>query len=113
VHELSFAMSLVEMATAEAARRGARVLAAHVKLGALSGVVKEALLSSYEAASAGTPLEGSALVIEEVPAVIHCGVCREDRATRQYDWFTCEVCGATTTDLIRGRELELSALELE
>jgi Zn finger protein HypA/HybF involved in hydrogenase expression len=52
-------------------------------------------------------------VIEEVPAVIHCGVCREDRATRQYDWFTCEVCGATTTDLIRGRELELSALELE
>ena len=113
MHELSIAMSLVEMATEEAGRQGARVLTAYVRLGALSGVVKEALQSSYEMASEGTPLDGSALVIEEVPAVIHCGTCREDRVTSQYDWFTCEVCGATSTDLIRGRELELAALELE
>ena len=46
----------------------------------LSGVVKEALMSAYEMASEGTPLEGTALVIDEIPAVIHCAVCQQDRA---------------------------------
>src|SRR4051812_28994591 len=82
MHELSIAMALVEIATEEAERRGARVLAAHVKLGMLSGVVKEALMSAYEMASAGSPLEGTALVIDEIPAVIYCAVCQQDRATR-------------------------------
>jgi hydrogenase nickel incorporation protein HypA/HybF len=106
-------MSLVEMVTEESERRGARVLAAHVRLGTLSGVVKEALMSAYEMASEGTPLDGTALVIEEIPAVIHCDVCRQDRATQPYEWFSCAVCGATVTDVISGREIELTALELE
>jgi hydrogenase nickel incorporation protein HypA/HybF len=106
-------MALVEMATEEAEKHGARVLAAHVKLGTLSGVVKEALMSAYEMASAGTPLEGTALVIDEIPAVIHCAVCQQDRPTQPYEWFSCEVCGAPASDVVRGRELELSALELE
>ena len=106
-------MALVEMATEEAEKRGARVLAAHVKLGMLTGVVKEALMSAYEMASQGTPLEGTALVIAEIPAVVHCAVCQQDRVSRPYEWFSCGVCGAPATDVVRGRELELSALELE
>ena len=35
-------------------------------------MVKEALLSSYEMASEGTPLAGSRLVFEEVPVVVFC-----------------------------------------
>lgn len=112
MHELSIAMSLVEIAAEEAERRGARVLAAHVRLGALSGVVKEALLSAYEMAAEGTALEGSALVIDEIPAAIHCPVCRQERTTRPFEWFSCAVCGTLATDLVRGRELELAALEL-
>lgn len=113
MHELSIAMSLVEMAAEEAEKRGARVIAAHVRIGRLSGVVKEALMAAYEMASEGTPLEGTALVIDEIPVVIHCGVCRQDRATRPYEWLSCEVCGTPAADVLRGRELELAALELE
>jgi len=47
MHELSIAMSIVEMAQEEAAQRGCQIDAVHLKLGALSGVVKDALLSSY------------------------------------------------------------------
>ena len=55
MHELSIAMSIVEMAEEEAEQRGGvQVSAVHLKLGALSGVVKEALLSSYEMACEGT-----------------------------------------------------------
>ena len=66
LHELSIAMSMIDIASEEAARHvGARVTALHLKLGALSGVVKEALNFSYEIACQGTALEGSQLVIEE------------------------------------------------
>ena len=77
MHELSIAMSIVEMAEEEAEQRGGvQVSAVHLKLGALSGVVKEALLSSYEMACEDTPLKGSRLVIEEVPVVVFCPSCQ-------------------------------------
>ena len=59
MHELSIAMGIVEAATDEAQRRGVRVSAVHLRLGALSGVVKDALLFSYEVACQDTPLAGS------------------------------------------------------
>ncbi|MFI5070488.1 MAG: hydrogenase/urease maturation nickel metallochaperone HypA, partial [Terriglobales bacterium] len=46
MHELSIAMSIVELAEEEAQQRNAQVTAVHLKLGALSGVVKEALCFS-------------------------------------------------------------------
>jgi hydrogenase nickel incorporation protein HypA/HybF len=68
VHELSIALSIVDIASEEAEKHhAARVHATHLKLGPLAGVVKEALLSAYELACEGTPLEGSQLVIDEVP----------------------------------------------
>ena len=75
MHELSIAMSIVEMAEEEADNRGARVNAVHLKLGVLAGVVKDALLSSYEMACEGTGLQGSRLVIEEIPVVVYCPGC--------------------------------------
>ena len=54
------------MASEEVVRHGGgRVIALHLKLGHLSGVVKEALTFSYEIACQGTALEGSKLIIEE------------------------------------------------
>ena len=41
----------------------------------MSGVVKEALLFSYDLACEGTLLEGSSLVIEEIPVMVHCPTC--------------------------------------
>jgi hydrogenase nickel incorporation protein HypA/HybF len=44
MHELSIAMSIVEMAQEEAQLRGnAKIKAVHMRLGLLSGVVKESL----------------------------------------------------------------------
>ena len=79
MHELSIAMSIVELAQEELERRGGRINAVHLKLGALSGVVKEALMSSYEMACEDTPLQGSLLVFEEVPVVVFCPQCQQRR----------------------------------
>ena len=81
MHELSIALSIVEAAQEEAGRHGgAQVSAVHLKVGLLSGVVKEALLFSYTLACEETPLAGSTLMIEEVPVVIYCQKCEERRA---------------------------------
>jgi len=113
MHELSIAMSIVEMAEEEARQRNARVSAVHLKLGALSGIVKEALLSSYGIACDGTSLEGSRLVIEEVPVEVYCEACAVQRRLAPLSWFVCPECGAATPTIVRGKELEVTALEIQ
>jgi hydrogenase nickel incorporation protein HypA/HybF len=112
MHELSIAVSMIELAEEEAQRRGGvRVTAIHLKLGPLSGVAKAALEACYELACAGTTLEGSTLVIEEMPVVVNCPNCDARRTTDSAHWFTCPVCGASA-EVVQGRELEVAALEI-
>ncbi len=114
MHELSIAMSMIEMAGEEAARQGdARITALHLKLGPLSGVVKDALLFSYEVATQGTALEGSRLEIEEVPVIIYCPDCDVERPLDSIQRFCCPVCGALTPEVRQGKELLVVALEFE
>ncbi len=72
MHELSIAMGIVDAALDEARQRGVQVSAVHLRLGALSGVVKDALLFCYEVACQDTPLAGSRLIVEDVPVVVFC-----------------------------------------
>ena len=73
MHELSIAYHIVEAAEAAARQAGLeRVEAVHLQLGALSGVVKEALWFSYDIAAKDTLLEGSRLEITECPVVVWC-----------------------------------------
>jgi hydrogenase nickel incorporation protein HypA/HybF len=113
MHELSIAMGIVEAATDEAQRRGVQVSAVHLRLGALSGVVKDALLFSYEVACQDTPLAGSKLIVEDVPIVIFCGQCNGERTLNTLQSFACPECGTPTMNIIRGKELEVFALEVE
>lgn len=112
MHELSIAMSIVEMAQEEAERRKVQVDAVHLKLGALSGVVKDALLSCYEMACENTPLQGSRLVIKEVPVVIFCPSCQAQRPLSSVQLFCCSECGAPSSEVVQGKELEVVALEI-
>ena len=113
MHELSIAMSIIEGASKEASNRGAeRVHAVHLKLGALSGVVKDALLFSYDLACKGTLLEGSTLLIEEVPVVVFCTACNGEKTLNSIQRFCCPSCGTLTSEIVSGKQLELVAIEI-
>lgn len=113
MHELSIALSILDVTQEEVERRGGvQVEAIYLKLGPLAGVVKEALLSAYEIAREATPFASSRLVIEEVPIIVFCPRCDAERPVRSMQDFSCVQCGAPGSKLIHGRELELSALEL-
>jgi hydrogenase nickel incorporation protein HypA/HybF len=112
MHELSIALSILEIAGEEAGRRGGWVAAVHLKLGPLSGVVKGALVSAYDLAREGTPLAGAELVVEEVPVTIYCPACASDRAPVSPWELYCPSCGTPTPEVVTGRELEVVALEI-
>ena len=113
MHELSIAAGIVDLAQEEAQNRGVRVLAVHLKLGPLAGVVRDALLGSYELAAAGTPLERSRLVIEDLPIVVFCPNCQARRAGVSIQALRCPECGTPTPEVVQGTELEVTALEVE
>jgi len=112
MHELSIALSLIDMASEEAERLGVRVEALHLRLGALSGVVREALLFSFDLAAEGTPIAGARLEIEDVPVVVFCPACNGERPLQSLQNFLCPVCGTPTPDVVHGRELELATMEV-
>lgn len=113
MHELSIAINIVEIASQEAARHRGSVTAVHVNVGALSGIVKESLISVWELATIDSPLEKSQLIVEELPAVAVCPGCQVERTVASIQLCRCSHCGSPLTDITRGRELEIVALELD
>lgn len=113
MHELSVATSLVEMACAKAQDLGdVRVEALHLRLGPLSGLVKEALLFSFDVAAQGTPIAGARLLIQDMPLIVMCPTCAEQRELESAQHRRCPVCGTPTPEVLGGSELELLALEV-
>lgn len=113
MHELSIALSLVELADGAARRAGAeRVLAVRLRLGAMAGVVREALEFSFPLAAQGTTLEGARLEIEELPLVIACAPCGRDVEPAEAGSFRCPHCGTPSAAIRQGRELELTSIEV-
>jgi hydrogenase nickel incorporation protein HypA/HybF len=114
MHELSIAMGIIEIAEEEADRHGGvPVLAIHIKLGPLSGVVKEALTSAYDLAREGSALAETRLVFEETAIVIRCPRCETEETVPSVYELCCPRCGTPSADIVCGRELEVTALEIE
>ena len=114
MHELSIALGIVEMAEEESERHGGgKVSAVHLKLGQLSGVVKTALENAFSLAREGTILAEAELMVEEVPIVAYCPTCLAERTLPSMQSFVCPECKTPLSDIRRGRELEVVALEIE
>jgi hydrogenase nickel incorporation protein HypA/HybF len=114
MHELSIAYSLIETAESAARDAGAqRVTLVHLRLGALSGVVEDALRFGFEVAAQDTLLDGARLEIERLPVMIRCPQCKQDVELPSIQRFRCPVCDAPAENVVQGRELELTSIEIE
>jgi hydrogenase nickel incorporation protein HypA/HybF len=112
MHELSIAMNIVDLALEESRTRAVIVEAVHLDLGPLSGVVADALRFSWELACHETPLEGARLLIREIPVEIHCSTCKAHRTLDSMQWLCCPVCATPALEIIHGKELAITALEV-
>lgn len=114
MHELSIALSLIEVAEARAAEEGAEHISRlFVRIGILSGVVPEALISAFEIAAHATMAEGAVLEIQDVPIAVYCAACEREVPTGSTFSFECPACGHLTHDVRSGNELELTSMEIE
>lgn len=113
MHELSIAISMIDQIIEESESRGGLIVeAVHLKLGAFSGVDKEALLFSYELACEGTSLQGSRLLIETIPLIIHCPVCQKDQTPPSVYQLRCPECQTPGRKIVSGCEIEVASLEV-
>jgi hydrogenase nickel incorporation protein HypA/HybF len=113
MHELSIAMSILDLVEEEMQRRGeAKIFSIHLKLGPLSGVVKEALLSAFELAREGTEMSDCRLIIEDAPLVAFCPLCGINRQIPSPQYLCCPVCDTPAPDVVSGREMDVMAMEV-
>lgn len=113
MHELSIAESIVEAVLQEKRRRGFQhVRKVGLRVGALSGVMVEALEFSFQAIVHGTELDGAELCVEYLPVKIRCKTCG-NRQTLDDNLFLCPQCGSADVDILQGEELDIAYLEVE
>ena len=113
MHELSIARSLIELVSEHADREAAAgVRTIHIRLGELSGF-RRALYFCFDRVSRGTLCEGARLVVEDVPLTVHCDHCDAiKRPGARYN-FRCPTCGMPTPKVVTGREMQVTAIELD
>ena len=114
MHEVGIIESALALVARHAAghehRRVSRVV---LRIGALAGVEIESLRFAFDVVSRGTVAEGADFEIEEVPVAVYCHGCQEEFAVETGGFiFTCPICGDFCGEIRRGRELELSRIEL-
>jgi hydrogenase nickel incorporation protein HypA/HybF len=113
VHEASIALAILEEITDRTADDPIEKIAAvHVKIGALSSVVPEALTFAWDVATDGTLASGSKLRIETVPLAIFCANCCSERVIEGSTLPICPECGTSSNEIVRGRELLITAMEV-
>jgi hydrogenase nickel incorporation protein HypA/HybF len=113
MHETSIIQSLIELIREQLAEQGpVRVTSVHLRVGAMAGVVPEALQFAFAAVVLGTSLDGARLDIQAAPLTAWCRVCMTERPIDSPQRLRCPVCDRPTPDVLSGKELELAWLEI-
>lgn len=112
MHEMSIAQSLIQIIREEMTRHNVgRLKSVRLQVGQLSAVVPESLSFCFAVMTEGTALEGTELIMDIVPLVGSCQNCGHRFEVENYV-FECPACGGKQVDLLAGRELQLSEMEV-
>ena len=113
MHELSIAENILSIVEDYARRNDiSKVLTVKLRIGEMSGVVPDALTFCFEICAKGTIAEGASLEIEKVPLSARCRACNATFNVEGY-CFLCPDCGSTEVEIISGRELQVTEMEVE
>jgi hydrogenase nickel incorporation protein HypA/HybF len=114
MHELSIVSSIVDSVIETLdAYPGARVKEVRLRVGSLAAVVEDSLQFCYGIATEGTPLEGSVLIVNVLPVLMHCDACNKEVELASLQSFRCPLCDQPVSDLRQGRELEIESIEID
>jgi hydrogenase nickel incorporation protein HypA/HybF len=113
MHELSIAMSIIDLAEEEARKANASIISKiEVEVGTMAGIDPEALLFAWDAAIQGTMADRAELHINTVQAEAHCLECGKDFRVENY-FVQCPNCDSYRYQITRGKELRISSLMVD
>jgi hydrogenase nickel incorporation protein HypA/HybF len=112
MHEAGIMQNVFELAFARLPPdAGARIVRLRLRVGALAGVVPEALAFAFEAMKPDTPAAHAELEIDQVPARLLCRDCSREFEPDAFP-AACPGCGNWAAEVRHGQELELVLVEM-
>ncbi len=113
MHEFSIAISIIEIAEAEARKaKGTAVNELVLDIGTMSGIEFLALETALEMAVKNTMLEKAKIQVNKIQARAKCSDC-----THEFDidsaFDPCPKCGSLFHQILSGKELKVKSLVVE
>ena len=112
MHELTIALSIISAVTQKLAPEQT-VTAVTIDIGALTGVVPQALQFVWTSATQDTPLSGSKLHLNYHPVSGPCPTCKKDVTPDDPYIPLCPICDSRLTSLINGRQLDIQSFTID
>lgn len=113
MHELSIALSIIDIAKSEAEKAEALVIKEiEIDVGTLSGIEFESLEFSFSAVTKNTGMEKTVFIINKIMARSECLDCHA-LFDVQYVFDSCPECRGFNTILVQGKELKVKSLLIE
>jgi hydrogenase nickel incorporation protein HypA/HybF len=108
MHEMAITQSVVETVCEHAA--GRRVHSVRVQVGALCGVVPDAMEFCFGLATEGTVADGASLDLDIQPGSARCRTCGHEFAMS--DLILLCPCGSADVEVLAGRDLKILSMEV-
>ncbi len=109
MHELSITQGIVDICLQHAGEKPVTVVV--IEIGALSGVVPEAIEFCFAACSVDTLIEEARLEIRRIDGKGRCLECAAEQSMeRLYD--PCSQCGSYALEILGGEEMRVIEIEV-
>jgi hydrogenase nickel incorporation protein HypA/HybF len=113
MHEFSLVLNIIDIVTEYAVRENAKeVKEVEIEVGALSGVVYDALEFALQTAVKGTIMEHSDVQINLIKGLAKCTECSYEYETDSL-FKPCPNCKNCAPDIIKGKELSVKSIVIE
>ena len=113
MHELSLAMTILDVAAEEVIKNNAGIVREiQLEVGTLSGVDAEALKFALLFAAKSTVLEGASVIIIPAEGLGRCFRCDHSFNMTEI-WTLCPVCHMPAGKIIQGEELKFLSLTVD
>jgi len=109
MHELALCRSILDIGLR--ACGGRPVTNITVDVGALRQVVTPTLVHCWGFVTPNTPLAGSQLIVNDIPATIECQGCGACTHLTQ-PYMVCGSCGSSRVDVVTGREFLVRSIDV-
>jgi hydrogenase nickel incorporation protein HypA/HybF len=115
MHESSLAHSILEIVDEQCHEQGFTTVGSIVvRLGTATGVMPESLQFAFDALKEPTVAKDATMTIEIVPVGGSCSSCKKEFDMPDVQFiFACPLCGSKDFAVSRGREMEITEMEMD